>query len=391
MNLLEEHIKKVTNEFRHIVLNTITAGPRQILEPGGTFKTVYVGSGRSLRSQLNLICPTKDFYKTKQILREHHEELEKYISMASTPQAFKAAWDLRSNKLTVSDIETILSLGGQIIPQNNFSRVFKTEQQGVLYKNKRFILGIRHSEGNYDDKLDDLGRFSYQPPRDISGLLRYRFLERMSLEMKIDLVVLAIMWFDYKINNKIKQVFILAPAKILIQPNSDTVIDLNSNIAKPLEFQIIQRSEAFQKIIQIFSRDQSSQTIEIRNELEDKLAREFSYTQIKDSKKGKRIKKWAQNTARNCPGNICNNISFSSLSYSEISFGHIVSQQWGRSFPHIQGKIDHPDNLYLTCKRCNSSLLDYFPDNNLRDRIISCGTIGDWLRANEQNIRNTPI
>ena len=30
---------------------------------------------------------------------------------------------------------------------------------------------MRHSEGNYEDNLDDLGRFTYQPPTEHHGLL----------------------------------------------------------------------------------------------------------------------------------------------------------------------------------------------------------------------------
>jgi len=343
-----------------------------------------------LGAQLNKVCPGRNFLQLKEIFRKHYEELSSYISLSSSPQAFKAAWDLRSSMLTPIDVETIISLGGQIIPINNNSRVLRCEQQGVLYGEKQlFILGVRHSEGNYEDSLDDLGRFSYQPPKDVSGLLRYRFLQKISKKIEIDLIVLAIMWFEYKINNKIKHVFILAPAK-LIDYDAD-LNNLDKNLANPLSLQIIQRTEALNKIDQIFARDESNLVIKVRSELDEKIAREFSYIQIKDSKKGKKIKKWAQNISRKCPGTLCKGAAFSNMKFSQIAFGHIVSQEWSRSFPHIQGKVNHPDNLYLTCNKCNSSLLDYFPDKILRDKIIANGTIGDWLRTNLTNIRNTIV
>ncbi len=390
MNSLEKILKESSTEFRDDIVAQITPGVRYIREPGGTTKTVNVKGGKDLGAQLNKVCPGRNFLQLKEIFRKHYEELSSYISLSSSPQAFKAAWDLRSSMLTPIDVETIISLGGQIIPINNNSRVLRCEQQGVLYGEKQlFILGVRHSEGNYEDSLDDLGRFSYQPPKDVSGLLRYRFLQKISKKIEIDLIVLAIMWFEYKINNKIKHVFILAPAK-LIDYDAD-LNNLDKNLANPLSLQIIQRTEALNKIDQIFARDESNLVIKVRSELDEKIAREFSYIQIKDSKKGKKIKKWAQNTSRKCPGTLCKGAAFSNMKFSQIAFGHIVSQEWSRSFPHIQGKVNHPDNLYLTCNKCNSSLLDYFPDKILRDKIIVNGTIGDWLRTNLTNIRNTIV
>ena len=48
-----------------------------------------------------------------------------------------------------------------------------------------------------------------------------------------------------------------------------------------------------------------------------------------------------------------------------------------------------PDNLYLTCNKCNSSLSDKFPDIKLRNNIVKYGTIGDWLRSDIDAIRDS--
>ena len=126
------------------------------------------------------------------------------------------------------DAEIILNQGGQFIPFNKDSRVFKYEMQGVLYdESKQFLKGIRHVEGNYDDELDDLGHFTYQPPENMSGMLRYRIAERISEETSIPYVVLVIMWFKYKINNKLNHVFTIAPAKIVSVNQSK---DITENI-----------------------------------------------------------------------------------------------------------------------------------------------------------------
>lgn len=58
-----------------------------------------------------------------------------------------------------------------------------------------------------------------------------------------------------------------------------------------------------------------------------------------------------------------------------------------KAYTYMLDKVHHPDNLYLTCKSCNSSLGDTFLDRSFRDNIVKFGTIGDWLRKNEPEIR----
>ena len=100
--------------------------------------------------------------------------VRKYLPFCSSPKAFKTAWELRTKTISINDTEEIVKLGGQFIPENDNSRIFRIEMQGNLYHNKRFMKAVRHSEGNYDDKLDDLGNFTYEPPENLSGMLRYR-------------------------------------------------------------------------------------------------------------------------------------------------------------------------------------------------------------------------
>jgi len=45
--------------------------------------------------------------------------------------------------------------------------------------------------------------------------------------------------------------------------------------------------------------------------------------------------------------------------------------------------------MYLTCNQCNSSLGENFPNNELKEEIERRGTIGDWLRKDENGIRKT--
>ena len=69
---------------------------------------------------------------------------------------------------------------------------------------------------------------------------------------------------------------------------------------------------------------------------------------------------------------------------------------WVISYPRIGGgafsffqeknHIHHPDNLYLSCSKCNISLNASFPDDHLRKNIIdpSFGTIGDYIRSDPE-------
>lgn len=69
---------------------------------------------------------------------------------------------------------------------------------------------------------------------------------------------------------------------------------------------------------------------------------------------------------------------------SDLHIGHILSQHWANSYNIFQESVHHPDNLYLACQSCNSSLnfgcpsrtvLQYINDENL--------TLGDLIRTNK--------
>ena len=156
--------------------------------PGSKNRTINV-TPKKIQTALNVICPQRnspngeagivdDFIK-------HFENLEKYIPFCSSPKSFRTAWGLRSNILNKYDGDVLANEGGQLIPVNKESRVFQCVQQGVeLGIKKRLITAVRHSEGNFDDDLDDLGRFEYQPPADVTGMLRYRWCQFLSKNLE---------------------------------------------------------------------------------------------------------------------------------------------------------------------------------------------------------------
>lgn len=120
-----------------------------------------------------------------------------------------------------------------------------------------------------------------------------------------------------------------------------------------------------------------------RKDLDEKIIKEWNYKKITTGKKGVIIKNWAKKSGLKCiDGSKCGSISFNDLPNNEITFGHIIPQSWGVEYPHMIKTIHHPDNLYLSCKSCNSSLNSNFPATELKNKISKReGTIGDWLRT----------
>jgi len=353
----------------------------------GKNKPIHVNQNQ-IKNALKKICPTG---KSKVIAKDtlvHFDELERLIPFCSSPKSFRSAWDLRSNILNKFDADTLVNEGAQLIPNNKNLRLFQAIQQGVeLGPNQRLVSFVRHSEGNYDDTLDDQGRFEYQPPADTTGMIRYRWCQFLTSKLQIPFIVIAVMWFEYRINDSSNLVFVAAPAQI-IEYEKD-LENISYSLNNPLQLKIINRTDAYDAINLLRSSSQTDLEIKTRPELKLSLAREYAFDRVNSSQKGRKIKRWAQKMNYECPGSLCNHVKFAQLDSKNIAFGHIVSQQWARSFTFLLDKKDHPDNLYLTCQKCNSSLGDKFPDALLRMEIEKRGTIGDWLRKDIEMIRNS--
>ena len=383
---LQKRLNIAITEFNKKAISEISDGKYSIPATKLTFKHVNVKKSQ-IKGGLQTITNSN---KSKLIddITLHFEKLEQYLPFCSSPKSFQSAWGLRSEILTYDAANRLVNDGAQLIPVNNNSRVFIIEQKGVeLGIHQRLVLGIRHSRGNYDDTLDNQGRFVYQPPNNTKGMLRYRWCEYLQQSLQIPFILLVIMWFEYRINKKLNQVFVIAPAKI-IEPESD-LENLGKSLQNPLKLQIIDTAEASDAIRLLRSLKGIELETEIRKQLDPKLAEEWMYTQINIQSKGNKIKKWAKTMHKTCPGTLCNHVKFENLSNPNIAFGHIVSRNWARIFPHNLSSVHHPDNLYLTCKNCNSQLGDNFPDPELRKNILQRETIGDWLRKYEEAIRKS--
>lgn len=384
MKHFESKLREALAEFKSQV-DLIKPGIRPVQLSSSQFENVEV-TKKKLDTAYKLITQHKNTLELCHGIQNHFSEMSPSLVICSSPKGFRTAWGLRSKTISIQDAEAISNDGGQLIPVNNNSRLLSCEQQGlILGPKKRLVLAVRHSEGNYDDALNELGRFVYQPPKDVTGMLRYRWCQFLSSKLNVSYIVLVVMWFEYRLNEKLNQMFVLAPAKIINY--DEDIMNLDASIHKPLHLQIIQRSEANSALNIIKSLSNEMIDIDVRSELPDSLAREWSYDKLNNTAKGRQIKKWAKINRIRCPGEICNHQLFDEIGLSDIAFGHIISQNWSSAFTFISDKVHHPDNLYLTCKRCNSSLSDSFPDKNLKREVTKQGTIGDWIRLHEGSIR----
>ncbi len=384
MNLFEKRINLLIEEFTNKVEIEIKERKYQVATPEPS-EPVNVDKNNLKNASKILFSSTNSHISDDIIL--HFKELEKLIPFSSTPKAFHSAWELRTNNLNKFAADRLASEGAQLIPENKISNIFGIrDQQGVMLgPNKRLIMGVRHSARNYDDELDDL-RFTYQPPRTVPGMLRYRWCEFLSNNLEIPFTMLAVMWLWYSIDDKTKiPIFIIAPAQIV--NTEKNLNDFDKSLNNPLELQIVNRAEVYKSIHRFESMQDTLTEIRFRSDLDVRLAEEWSFEEIHSSKRGKEIKKWFKENSKKCPGSKCGHVQFDEISDSEIGFGHIVPQDWAITFPHYQTILHHPDNLYLTCNKCNSSLGSNFPNktNISQEDIEKAGTIGDWLRKKKHD------
>lgn len=241
MKHFEKKLTEAFNEFKGKV-SQIEPGIRKVPTSGSETKDVLLNKA-SINNAFKLITKHSNISDLGDSIQKHFSELGPTLVLCSSPKGFRTAWGLRSKTISIQDAEAISNDGGQLLPVNANSRLLKCEQQGVvLGPEKKLVLALRHSEGNYDDSLDELGRFVYQPPRDVSGMLRYRWCQFLSSKLNVPFVVLVIMWFEYRLDKNINQLFVLSPSKII--DFEEDLLDLNTSIHKPLKLQLIPRHEA---------------------------------------------------------------------------------------------------------------------------------------------------
>ncbi|MBC74690.1 MAG: hypothetical protein CME64_01620 [Halobacteriovoraceae bacterium] len=311
-------------------------------------------------------------------IKKHFDAMEGKLIFSSDPKGFRTAWNHRKSKtewLTRNEAHKLAYDGCRFIPTIMEYKLLKHNQKGMIKSEFHDCLlqGVRHSGAVYDDKLDDEGRFNYHSPRTLKGMLRFRWLEHLAIEFKIPIFIYVTIWYKYRAFEDHSYNTLISPC---------VLIDESNKIDGALKLQVIKMQRGFQIIDELKALEHVGETIMHRPALHETIISKYNYQTLNTSKVGKEIKKFAKKTNRRCPGDYCGGVFFADLSDSEISFGHIIAQDWARSFTYMLNKVHHPDNLYLTCKSCNSSLGANFPDKKMVAKIVSAefGTVGDWVR-----------
>lgn len=378
---LDELITKSKNDF---VDNYLAQLPQDISysvdRVDGLKKNII--SKDDLLNKFNKLV-SSDAKKFKIDYISHLGVMEGYLAYSSTPKAFEKAWKFRKTKissLSLFEVQELLSNHAQLIPMIKSENLFNSGEKGLIKskENGAFLYGIRHSKGNYDDALDSLGNFNYQPPFDALGMLRYRWLEYLTVKARLPIYMFITMWFKHEALEATNHVTMLCPVKIR---------NINKEFDAPLNLQLITVNEAIEHTMMIRSMDTLDLTSDIRTGLPEEYVIKFNYVNIKSNAKLRnQLLNWAISKGKKCPGSRCQNLEFKLIkNKSNIHLGHIVPQNWAGVFQFLQenNHIHHPDNLYLSCSECNISLNASFPDDQLRKNIVNgeFGTIGDYLRS----------
>ncbi|MFC2174784.1 hypothetical protein ACFLQ2_02830 [archaeon] len=365
--LLQQRIKKTKGKLVEYIESYSDTDKKVSIH--GHEGTILVSKDSLMRS-FSRLNKKPVFYE--QELHYTYAQIRRMLPLVSTPPAFIRAWQMRDRDLDVFTADKLVSLGAQLLPTNKKSRILRPEEHGVLLsKNKLTLLAFRHSFGNYKDEISPDGTFVYQPPLNWVGMLRYRFTELLAKELYYSGLVLVVMWFDYKIDEGLNQVFIICPGKI--KPTKR-----KSRIQDPVEVQLLGRNDAMEIINGLFA-SEISHDIKQRRPLDEEMAMEYSFENLKGHR-SKKLKSYARKHAKTCPGTGCEHKPFADILDKDLAFGHIIPQNWASKFTFLHTNVNHPDNLYLTCKWCNSSLGDNFPDSGLVKKIEKNGTIGEWVR-----------
>ena len=371
------------------------------LQVAGKTKKVHVTKIR-MKQIRHQICPIRT--NPSQFVK-HFEDIEKYLPFCSSKESFSMSKNFTQKKeLDKHDTEELREMGAQLIPiRGRNDKILYHHQAGLVYgkqktPNSGLIYAIRHNEGNYDDEIDEMGHFVYEPPNNPSGFLRYRWNQFLKQEFKIPIFFLAVRWFkiEKEISPKINYVFMISPVTIVSaeeQENKKTFFknfgntkNIGNTIQDPLPLKIISVKEAFDTVYDLNILQNSQPIFQNRRRLSSKDEADWAYNNINSTKRGKQIKKWAKKNKKQCPdGSKCQNKLFDKIQLADIAFGHIASQKWCDAFKF--DIKDHPYNLYLTCKNCNSALNYRFPHKKLQDKIdTEQATIGDWIRKYKSDI-----
>ena len=134
-------MEEVVSSFKEKA-SSISPGIRTVAIDKNTRDEVEITSTK-VDAALAKITKPKNIKMFCDNLQSHFSSLSPWLSLCSSPKAFRTAWGLRSKVLSPQDAEAIINDGGQLVPVNLKSRILKYEEQGVLLSDKKLLLGPR--------------------------------------------------------------------------------------------------------------------------------------------------------------------------------------------------------------------------------------------------------
>ena len=273
------------------------------------------------------------------------------------------------------------------------------EHGQILYGTK--IVRTNRAMGEYEDSVT-AEYIIYDPRADCSSLLRARFLENLSKEMfsKEQTGLVIQLMKKIKIRSKvpnrvdeIKIMYIMALCEVIPLDRVPTTLlgELENKYIHELNYPYVLRPlepiEASNHLIALINLDKERKSdddddfaLDQRPALKPSIASEWNYPIT--GKRRKMIEKYIEENVVTC-SHVCGDTSEECQTslHKNLHIGHIFSQKWCNTYLIFQESKNHPDNLYLSCKSCNSTLSEGCPSKEmLRSINKNQLTIGDLIR-----------
>lgn len=271
------------------------------------------------------------------------------------------------------------------------------EHGQILYPGKK-VVRTNRAMGEYEDSVT-AEYIIYDPRADCSSLLRARFLENLSKEMfsKEQTGLVIQLMKKIRIRSKvpdrvdeIKIMYIMALCEVIPLDRVPTTLrgELEDKYIHELNYPYVLRPlepiEASNHLIALINLDkerkpEDDSALDQRPALKPSIASEWNYPIT--GKRRKMIEKYIEENAVTCSHVSGTGEKCQRSLQNNLHIGHIYSQKWCNTYLIFQESKNHPDNLYLTCKSCNSALSEGCPSKEmLRSINKNKSTVGDLIR-----------
>ncbi|MGB2340684.1 MAG: hypothetical protein ACPH9K_06770 [Candidatus Poseidoniaceae archaeon] len=397
-------------------------------------KPRWQGVNVPTKTQLNNALKSHIYNSTSQAktIKRHWEAMKAlhsvYINEApfsSSPFGFRTAYkDLVGKEIANSEAIELGKKGLNLLPVDPAARispvhkgvhpVFRASQQGIiLYTHKvktgplkgtTKVVRAGIATGGYDDAISP-EYILYDTSTKMSSYLRARHIEQLSEEIfqrdGQGLILQIAGHIDIRgglDGREYKSFYIMGLCEVVPPSKWDPTLKqqeldyYKDELFLPYLLKPLDATFACKKLRAINLLDNTTgNTYQARTPLTDKLAKKYNYNFLKTQKQKKQIYDYITSENPKCSHAISTGGKITQCSTAlqpngTTHIGHIFSQNWCSAYSVFQESVNHPDNLYLSCNTCNTTLNQGCPDKNTLKLINKEGlTIGDLIRAGHLN------